>query len=309
MKPSKQRQQKPKQDTQRTYEITPPPHTSQLLASKSGVLADKGRLQAGNRGLHAPDTVCRPPHIGGKPAIPVCSDRKAFARLKNESGGLQTSDGGLQTGGFSPQERGGRMGVFPRTEPEVAELALILTEGLAAGTDDFPAPPVPAEELRARLDRFRSALTATVQTERLFREQHALKDAAYGDLVDGMKADLKYGEIAVRATPEKLAQIGWSTRRDRSNLDGPGEVRDFQVRAEGDTWALFEWKAPVDGGAVQAYRVERKEAAGPWEEVSTAVTTTQLVNNQPRGVELSYRVVAMNKAGNGKASATATLVL
>ena len=71
------------------------------------------------------------------------------------------------------------MGVFPRTEPEVAELALIMVEGLAAGQDDFPAPPVPAEELK----------------------------------------------------------------------------------------------------------------------VSTAVTTNQLVNNQPRGVELGYRAVALNKAG------------
>ena len=33
------------------------------------------------------------------------------------------------------------------------------------------------------------------------------------------------------------------------------------------------------------------------------------MSNQPRGVELSYRIVAVNKAGVGQPSATVTVVL
>ena len=41
------------------------------------------------------------------------------------------------------------MSRFPRTEPEIAALALLVTPGLGQAADDFPAPPVPPSELQA----------------------------------------------------------------------------------------------------------------------------------------------------------------
>jgi len=51
---------------------------------------------------------------------------------------------------------------FPRTESEVAALALRVAEGLAKAAEDFPSPPIPATELKAKLDVFKVADTATV---------------------------------------------------------------------------------------------------------------------------------------------------
>lgn len=45
------------------------------------------------------------------------------------------------------------MSRFPRTEAEIRALALLVTGGLGQASDDFPSPPVPAEELKAQLDR------------------------------------------------------------------------------------------------------------------------------------------------------------
>jgi len=57
------------------------------------------------------------------------------------------------------------------------------------------------------------------------------------------------------------------------------------------------------------YGIQRKKDGTGWEEAGTSTDTEQLMSNQPRGVELDYRVIAVNKAGIGQPSATVTLVL
>ncbi|MBI3983648.1 MAG: fibronectin type III domain-containing protein [Gemmatimonadetes bacterium] len=80
-------------------------------------------------------------------------------------------------------------------------------------------------------------------------------------------------------------------------------------RSAGDTWVILRWNPPVDGGAVGFYRIQRKREGSPWEDAGTSTETAQLMSNQPRGVELLYRVIAVNKAGVGQPSATVTVVL
>jgi hypothetical protein len=202
------------------------------------------------------------------------------------------------------------MSRFPDTEPQIAKLALLICEGLQQAAGDLPAAPVPAAELQARLDAYNKALTATLNAETAFRGQHAVKDEALSSLVDGMKADLKYAEVTFRDQPEKLSQLGWGPRRDASALDIPGETRDIKIVTEGDTWLVLTWNPPVDGGEVQAYKIQRrKRDAGSWEEVGSSVDTKEMLSNQPRGVEMDYRVIAVNKAGEGQPSATVTVVL
>jgi len=43
---------------------------------------------------------------------------------------------------------------FPIAEPDVAALAALVADGLEQAAEDFPTPPVPATELRAKLDTY-----------------------------------------------------------------------------------------------------------------------------------------------------------
>lgn len=199
---------------------------------------------------------------------------------------------------------------FPRAEPDVAALALALTQGLIESAADFPAPPVPPSELEAMLGGYNTALAAIVVAEGALRDRQVAKDKAFEHLSEAMKADFKYAEFAVRDQPEKLSQIGWGSRRNGQALEAPGEVRDIKIRSEGDTWLVLDWDAPVDGGAVAVYKIQRrKRDGGAWEDILTSMATEQIISNQPRAVELEYRVLAMNKAGAGQPSGTVTVVL
>ena len=65
-----------------------------------------------------------------------------------------------------------------------------------------------------------------------------------------------------------------------------------------------------DSGTPSAYKVMRRERpAGPWEEVATAVVSEATLVEQPKGKELEYRIIAVNKAGDGEPSNTAMVVL
>jgi hypothetical protein len=115
---------------------------------------------------------------------------------------------------------------------QIAALAHVVVQGLREAAEDFPAPPVSADDLQTRLDRFNTAIAATVAAENRFREDHAEKDQALAEVVDGLKADLKYAEVTVRDQPEKLTRLGWGPRRSSSTLRSPGEVRDITIVSE-----------------------------------------------------------------------------
>lgn len=55
--------------------------------------------------------------------------------------------------------------------------------------------------------------------------------------------------------------------------------------------------------------MKRERPAGPWEEVATAVISEATLVEQPRGKEFEYRIVAVNKAGDGELLNTVMVVL
>ena len=109
--------------------------------------------------------------------------------------------------------------------------------------------------------------------------------------------------------PGKLSQLGWAPRRSGTPLEAPGEVRNIKLVGEGDSWVVLRWEAPSDGGKPAFYKIHRRSDEDQWDEVGTSTTTEQLMRKQPRGVDLNFRVTAVNKAGEGPPSATITAVL
>lgn len=68
---------------------------------------------------------------------------------------------------------------------------------------------------------------------------------------------------------------------------------------------VLDWKEPIDGGAVASYKIERRERpAGAWSLVAVALESEATLNNQERGKDWEFRVIAVNKAGEGVPSNT-----
>ncbi len=201
------------------------------------------------------------------------------------------------------------MARFPKTEPKIAHLAQQIADGLAHAAEEFPSPPVPPAVLKAQLDDYKEKNAALARSRAEAKIRRVDKNNALKTLKDSMRANLRYAEFMSRRHPEWLAQLGWRPRRPRTPLKPPGEVRNITIRDEGDTWVFLGWEAPDEGGEVAVYRIQRQEPRGDWEDVATSIDRVELLRDQPRGVELDFRVLAMNRAGTGGPSATVKAVL
>lgn len=61
---------------------------------------------------------------------------------------------------------------------------------------------------------------------------------------------------------------------------------------------------------VAAYKIHRRlRPEGPWSDVGMAVESEITLSSQDRGKEFEYRVLAVNKAGDGELSNTVMAVL
>lgn len=116
-------------------------------------------------------------------------------------------------------------------------------------------------------------------------------------------------EAVFRDHPEQLSAFGWGLPRPKTALEPPGQTLNIVVLGEGKNWVVLDWKAPVDGGAVAAYKIQRRSNRGDWEDVATSVESELHLKNQPRGAELEFQVIAFNRAGEGPPSGVVALVL
>jgi hypothetical protein len=165
------------------------------------------------------------------------------------------------------------------------------------------APPVTSEQWGTLGTAYVAARNGTVAVESLLAQKLAA-------LVESMKSDLCYAENAVNYADDLLKLIGWGGRKPPTPLPPPGQTRLLLAREQGEGWVKLEWKAPIDGGKPSAYRIMRREPpAGPWMDAATAVACEMTLLDQPRSKEFEYRVVAVNKAGEGEPGNTVVVVL
>ncbi len=219
-------------------------------------------------------------------------------------------DSGQKTGLDILLRRLSKMARFPTTEAEVMALAQEMTTGLIANVAIYPAPPVTVIDLGAAASAYIVARDVAVAAQAAAEQATSDKDDALQALVDDMKIDLRYAENTVDFDDDKLKLIGWGGRKARTALQVPGQPRTLEAPREGEGWIFLDWKAPVDGGKPAAYKVTRRERPdGSWTDVATAIETEFTMTNQERGKEWEYRIIAINKAGEGEPSNTVMAVL
>ncbi len=202
------------------------------------------------------------------------------------------------------------MARFPDREAEIKALAQNIVTGLAANAADFPTPPVASVALAALLDSFITLGDEQVAAQAAAEQVTATKNAGLDELVTAMRADLRYAEDAVNYDDAKLSSLGWGGKAAPTALAVPGQPRALEAPSQGEGWVFLDWKKPADGGAVAAYKIERRERpAGDWTLISMAIESEATLNNQERGKEWEYRIIATNKAGDGVPSNTVAAVV
>jgi len=105
------------------------------------------------------------------------------------------------------------MARFPSREADVAALAGNVIVGLTESADDFPAPPVPAADLKTALDSYLTSRDKASVADGAAAEAHGEKDEALEELVDSLRADLRYAEETVKHDGEKLRKLGWAAAK------------------------------------------------------------------------------------------------
>ncbi len=199
---------------------------------------------------------------------------------------------------------------FPKREPDIMALAERLYIGLKDNAAEFPSPPVSWTGLGLRKGVFRTKRNDAIAAKAAAEQTIADKDAAIEELIDALKSDIRYAENTVNFDDDKLKLIGWSGNQTPTALIPPGEVRQLEAPKQGDGWVFLDWKQPAEGGRVNAYKIQRRQRPeGAWQDVATAIETEATLVEQPKGKELEYRVIAINKSGEGSPSNTVMAVL
>lgn len=202
------------------------------------------------------------------------------------------------------------MARFPTTEADILALAQEMSTGLTANPGVFPDPPVAPIDLSALAGTYVAARTDATAAQAAAELATGTKNDALAALVDAMKDDLRYAENTVDFDDDQLKLIGWGGRRARTSLEPPGQPRTLEAPKEGEGWIFLDWKEPLEGGAVAAYKVQRRlRPEGPWADVGTALESEITLIDQERGQEWEYRVIAVNKAGASVPSNTVMAVL
>ena len=125
-----------------------------------------------------------------------------------------------------------------------------------------------------------------------------------------MKKDLRHAETITDFDDDFLKRIGWSGRKAKTRLLPPGQCQTLAAPRQGEGWVFLDWKELIDGGRPAAYKIQRRQRpADAWQDVAVAMDSEITLADQPRGKDLEYRVLAINKAGDGEASNTVFVVL
>lgn len=130
-----------------------------------------------------------------------------------------------------------------------------------------------------------------------------IKNHTLDAAVESSKMILRYAENVTHSDDAALNYLGWGAHREPARLKSPGQTRHLETPRQGDGWIALDWKQPDEGGKAAAYKIQRREGnSETWLDAGMAMGLESTLSNQPRGVRLEFRAVAVNKAGESEPS-------
>ncbi len=202
---------------------------------------------------------------------------------------------------------------FPKKEAQIYTLANQMIAGYKAHAADFPSTSwislsfrrVWYENARGNQLAAHSQLQLATQSKR--QSLNSLKRL--------MKNYLEKSEVDIAVNPEKLSLIGWSPRQQPQPIETPGQPVNLHPDCEGPGTIRLIWDSPTGDSPIRNYVIEKRiylednGRFGPWQIAGTSFDNETNLKNQPTGIQLEYRVKAVNTAGESPYSNTVAVVL
>ena len=194
------------------------------------------------------------------------------------------------------------MPTFPKKEVDIYALVTQMIAGYTAYPAIFPRADV------AALENALNDAHNQVIVQRCFladaRIATEAKEEAFDALVAEMKRQLKRSEVDAQDNPTALTLIGWDAKAQSTAVRKPGQPRHLEADQQSPGIVHLDWKAPVPGkgGSVRSYIVLRREqppgkSFSDWSQAGLALETEITLTNQPRFIQLEYRIIAINASG------------
>lgn len=202
---------------------------------------------------------------------------------------------------------------FPKKEMDIYTLATQMITGYTAYPAIFPRADVAA--LENALNDAHNQVTVQQCFLADARIATKAKEEAFDTLVAEMKIQLKRSEVETRDNPTALTLIGWDDKAESKGVRKPGQPRNLEATQQGPGVVNLDWKAPAPGkgGAVRSYIILRREHAlgqpfTEWSQAGLALENEITLTNQPRFIQLEYRIIAVNASGVSVPSNVAAVV-
>lgn len=211
---------------------------------------------------------------------------------------------------------------YPRVKADKDFLYQAILDGIAANPVEYPSGIGEMFEtgvFQGLVTAKETSVTARQQEEAEFRIAVDGENDSYDSADDEGRRLLTLAEAQHAPNPGNLALIGWGPP-DAPTTTPPGQARDLEMAVQFAGGGLLDWKNPIPSamdGAVNHYRAEREirdivtgaitEAFGVWQKTTTK--TEIILTDQPRGVEIVYRVIAVNPNGDSPPSNSVTVVV
>ena len=208
------------------------------------------------------------------------------------------------------------MSTFPNTESGVADLATEMLDGYSDHAGSFPS--VDLLPLSDAITQYNIARSAQNQAAAVAKVATENKNQKLDAMIDLMKEDLKISEVDTDSDPEELAYIGWGTKNPKTPIEAPSQPGNLIAIFNGSSQLTLKWdKSAIEKDKpVYNYIIQRRDKAegqdqafGGWFMVDMCYDNQASFIGQPANLEMEYRVIATNSAGQSPESNSVAVVL